>query len=192
MSCSATRRRLLDPTEMRPVFLEVEAPVVAITVIELSEGEGEQRQGVGPLGVGHHRLDQAGAKLQAGDLGRPFDDLGSVLRRQRSDNECLETEIEQRRVLLKDTEEVRAHRAQYEQRRFRGLDRCPDQPQEPRRRMRLRPAEQLFELVNDEEDPRLCGALGQPQLLAHLDQRVRRRRLGEPQRLMDAIGDALR
>ncbi len=57
--------------------------------------------------------------------------------------------------------------------------------------MRLRPAEQLFDLVDDEEDPRFCGALGQPQLFAHLDQRVRGRRVGEPQRLMYTIGDAL-
>jgi hypothetical protein len=69
----------------RFVFREANHVTALDAVVQLLEGEGQQRQGVAAAGIGHQSSDQVGFETQPGHLGRLFDDRAQGVGVQETD-----------------------------------------------------------------------------------------------------------
>jgi hypothetical protein len=150
------------------VFGQAELLVLARTVMQLAQREGEQRQRILGLRIADRLLHHLGLDLQAGDPGRALDDLRDPSQRHRPEREFLEP-LGQSRSGLQHPKEVGADRHDRDNRQV-GRQRLAEDFQEAARLIRVGRPEQLLRLVNRQQDLRLVCRRLDPQRAGHVAQ----------------------
>ena len=103
------RHRALQAAEPLPVGVNSQAAALLPgQLVELAQGEGQERQGVLGLGVDQQRLHQAWLDVEPGESRRLQDDVAQSLDGQGPQREAAEGQVVQRRVPLEGAKVVRA------------------------------------------------------------------------------------
>ena len=164
------RDRGVETPEPRPVLLHGDPAVATVRLVQLPEGEREQRQRVRGSGVLEQRLYEARPEGQAGDLRRPLDDFGEPVGPDRGQGHRLVGQSSQGRVGLELREGVGAHRAQCQDGPARGGEALVEGAQERGRGRRFRGQEALLKLVHHQEHAGLGSTRCRPKVGEEVEQ----------------------
>ena len=88
MMRSAASRTAPSNRPTDSIFVQRQTAVIAETLVQPAQGEGQQRQCIAGSGIANHGLDQPIPELQPGQARGALDDLGETAQRHGVDGHC--------------------------------------------------------------------------------------------------------
>ena len=167
------RREIVFAIPQGLIVSQAEMAITAKVLVELPQREGQQRQGILGFGIGCGLLHEGLIHLQARHLGWALDDCRDLRHRHGRQRHVLEAGGEA--VFLGRLQTAKEFRAQGHHRQERQIAAHGrrENSEEALDFFLLQPAEQLFALIDRQQDLRLVGHRRHLQIAGDLGQHLR-------------------
>ena len=160
----------VEPADLAVVAQRDHLRPLADAVVQLAQRKREQWQRLRSASVGDDGFDEPRLEFEAGGERRPGD--GRRQLPHAAQGQCFHTHAANGWIGLQAAKEVSPQGAEHEQRLAGAVETRAQQAQEGLRGMSIPPLQQLFELIDDEQDGGVVSPVGPAKRTDQLAQRM--------------------